>query len=162
MSFLLRRTRKSVWVGAARSRESAVQEFARTDQDTDGVSVFEATSEEDRLIIVAAIACERENFSRVDLIEVARDTLERYGPVSRTPENGTTPVPAANQLHCSLDWDPPTLSRMAEELFDAGVPPREFATPVVRDAVRSLDASAVIGKGAQLFVSAEQARSAKR
>lgn len=158
MSYLLRRTRRSVWMGETRNRVLAIQEFARTDQDTDGVSVFEVANEEDRRIIVAAIACERESCSRVDVVEVERDVVERFGPVARTPDKGTTPLPAANGLHCSLDWPPGALSSMAEALFDAQTVPREFGSPAVRIAVRSLDAGTVVGDSAQAFVRAEQAK----
>jgi hypothetical protein len=158
MSFLLRRTRRIVWVGQERSRELAVVEFARTDEDADGLSVFEVENDEQRQLIVAAIACERKNVGRVDMIEIERDVIERYGPVAQTPEKGTTPVPAANLLHRSLDWDPATLQRMAEDLFDAGTRPREFATLAVRAAVRTLDAAAVVGESTRVFVRVEQAR----
>ncbi|SRR6266545_1159364 len=100
MSFLLRRTRRAVWIGAGRDREAAIREFERRDEDTDGLSVFEVEDEGERLTIVAAIACERENCDRVDLIEMERAFVEQYGQVKPTPEKGTTPVPEANQKHC--------------------------------------------------------------
>jgi len=122
------------------------------------VSLFEAKNDEERLIIAAAIACERENCRRVDVIEVERDVVERYGRVDQTPEKGTTPVPEANRLHCSLDWDAATLTRMAEELFDAVVAPREIDSNAIRETVMSLDADTIIGEGAQNFVRGEQER----
>src|SRR5262245_46028792 len=104
MSYLLRRTRRGVWFGDRRSRDAAVQEFARRVEDADGLSVFEVENDKERALVVAAIACERQNCDRVDFIEVERSVVEQYGIVARTPEKGTTPLPAANQLHCSLDW----------------------------------------------------------
>ncbi|MEO8917262.1 MAG: hypothetical protein ABI488_07540 [Polyangiaceae bacterium] len=145
-------------MGQGRSRESAALEFTRAEQDTDGLSLFEVVTDEDRLVVVAAIACERGNSGRVDLIEVERDIVEGYGPVDQTPEKGTTPVPAANRLHRSLDWDPEALRRMADALFEAETEPRAFAPAAVRSAVRSLDATAVIGESAQAFVREEQAK----
>jgi hypothetical protein len=161
MSYLLRRTRRAVWVGEDRSREAAAQELSRTDQDTDGISLFEVTNDEERLTIVAAIACARENCDRVDVIEVERDAVERYGRVDRTPDKGMTPVPEANRFHCSLDWDAAALLQLAEGLFDAGTAPREFDRTEVRWAVRSLDPGKVVGESAQAFVRAEQARPLK-
>jgi hypothetical protein len=121
MSFLLRRTRKAAWMDATRDREDAVREFERREEDTDGLSVFAVDTEEERLTIVAAIACEREKCDRVDLIEVERSFVETYGPVTATPEKGTTPVPEANSRHCSLDWEAPALRRMAET-YSTGKP----------------------------------------
>ncbi len=158
MSFLLRRTRKAVWTGGSRNREAAAHEFERRAEDTDGLSLFEVETEEDRLIIVAAIACERENCGRVDVVEVERPFVEQYGRVASTPDKGTTPVPAANQKHCSLDWDSATLRRMAEDLFDTGTEPRVFSPAAVRGAVRSLDAASIIGEQARAFVRAELAK----
>ena len=160
MSYLLRRTRRAVWVGGTRSRDAAVREFERTDADTDGLSVFEVENDEQRAAVVAAIACERQNTNRVDLLEVERDVIERYGVVQNTPDKGTTPVPAANALHCSLDWDVETLRRFAEDLFAEGRAPREHSAAAVRAAVRRLDPNGVLGDEAQAFVRAERAKAA--
>lgn len=158
MSYLLRRTRKAVWSGDTRSREAAANEFARTDQDTDGLSVFEVGTDDERALVVAAVACERENVGRVDLMELERGELERYGAIAKTPEKGTTPVPGANQLHCSLDWDADTLRRLAEDLYDEGRAPREYGPTAIRDALRSLDPDLVLGPEKQSFVRAQQAK----
>jgi hypothetical protein len=160
MSYLLRRTRRGAWVGDKRSRDEAVREFERTDADTDGLSVFEVENDEQRAAVVAAIACERQNTNRVDLLEVERDVIERYGVVQNTPDKGTTPVPAANALHCSLDWDVETLRRFAEDLFAEGRAPREHSAAAVRAAVRRLDPNGVLGDEAQAFVRAERAKAA--
>ena len=160
MSYLLRRTRRAVWVGGTRSRDAAVREFERTDADTDGLSVFEVENDEQRSAVVAAIACERQRMSRVDLLEVERDVIERYGVVQNTPDKGTTPVPAANALHCSLDWDAETLRRFAEDLFAEGRAPREHSAAAVRAVVRRLDPDGVLGDEAQAFVRAERAKAA--
>jgi hypothetical protein len=158
MSFLLRRTRKAAWVGEARRREDAVGEFARSEQDTDGLSVFEVDNAEQRAMVVAAFACERLKTDRIDFIEVERATLERYGEVAKTPERGTMAVATVNALHCSLDWDPSRLRRLAEDLFDQGHAPAEVRRDEVRAALRLIDAEAVVGDEARAFVRAEQAR----
>lgn len=162
MGFLLRRTRRPVWVGDTRNRADAVREFERSDRDTDGVSVFEANSEEEVALVVAATACDRQNTGRVDLMEVSHEELERYGPVKKTPEHGTTSIAAANDLHCSLDWGPDTLRRLAEDLFDEGRAPREVPAPAVRDVIRSLDAATIVGEEEQAFVRREQAKPATK
>jgi hypothetical protein len=158
MGFLLRRTRKAVWVGDGRDREAAVREFERSETDTDGLSLFEVEPEEQRIAVVAAIACERQNTSRVDLMEVTREELEVYGPVVRSPDKGTSPVPAANALHCSLDWDSATLRRLAESLFDQERAPREYGAQAVRAAVQSIDPDTLVEDEARAFVLVERAR----
>jgi hypothetical protein len=162
MSFLLRRTRKSVWVGDARNREEAAQEFQRSEQDTDGLSIYEVENDEERRSVAAGVACQRGNCSRIDFIEISREVVERYGTISSTPKNGTTPVPKANAMHCSLDWDNATLRRMAEYIFDQKIELRVFAPQDVRAALGLLDATAVVGELAQAFVQAEQAKSTKK
>ncbi len=84
--------------------------------------------------------------------------LERHGPITPTPEKGTTHVSGANALHRSLDWDSATLRRLAEDLFDERRAPREYAPNEVRAAVRSLDPDALAAADVQAFVRAEQAR----
>lgn len=158
MSYLLRRTRPSVWVGEARNRVAAAQEFERTAQDTDGLSLFEAAEEQDCLIIVAAIACDRQNCEKVDVLKLKRAAVEAYGRVDSTPDKGTTSVPAANQLHRSLDWEPAALREMAEAFFDAEEQPHRYARAAVRAAVQALDATTVLGEEAQAFVRAEKAK----
>lgn len=156
MGFLLRRTRKAVWVGDGRDREAAVREFERSETDTDGLSLFEVETDERRTTVVAAVACERQKTSRVDLMEVTREEVEAYGPVVRTPDKGTTAVPAANALHCSLDWDGATLRRLAESLFDQERAPREYGAQAVRAVVRTLDVDAVVGEEERAFVRAQK------
>lgn len=158
MGFLLRRTRKAVWVGDGRDREAAAREFERSETDTDGLSLFEVETEEQRITVVVAIACERQNTSRVDLMEVTREEVEAYGPVVRSPDKGTTAVPAANALHCSLDWDGATLRRLAESLFDQERSPREYVAQAVRAAVQSVDPNTLVEDEARAFVLVERAR----
>lgn len=157
MSYLLRRTRRWVWVGDTRDRAAAAQELERTADDTDGLSVF-AADEADFPTVVAAVACGRQNCDKVDLLKLDRATVERYGRVDATPDKGTTCVPAANRLHCSLDWDPAALRLLAEALFDAGTTPLQYARQAVRGAVRLLDATTILGEEARAFVLAEKAK----
>jgi hypothetical protein len=158
VSYLLRRTKKFVWVGDKRDREAAIGEFERRDRDTDGFSVFEVTTDHERMLVVAAHACDRRDTSRLDLIEIERDVIEQYGPVSLTPESGTTSVRTANELHRSLDWPSTDLRRLAEDLFDQQCVPAEYARGAVKDAVCALALEDVIGDAAVAFVRAEQAK----
>lgn len=73
------------------------------------------TNDEEGELVVAAIACSRASDTPVDVLEIPREVLEQYGVISST--EGTTPVPAANRLHRSLDWDAATLERLATDLF---------------------------------------------
>jgi hypothetical protein len=161
MSFLLRRTRQRPWGDPSRNREDAVREFERSDADTDGLSVFEIESEEDRLTIVAAIACDRGKCDPVDLIEVERSLVETYGPITATPEHGGTALEAANRKHCSLNWNAHALRQLAEDLFEAQVQPRRFSKADVRRAVCSIDPGSVIGESAQSFVRSEKEKTTK-
>jgi len=158
MSFLVRRTRKAVWVGATRDRAEAVTEFARDDVDSDGLSVFEVTNDAERDAVVAAIACQRTNTGRVDLIEVEREVIERFGEIDDTPDKGTTPLADANRLHRSLDWSDAALQHLAEHLFDSETEPREFAPARVKEIIRRITPEDVIGDEAQAFVRSEQAK----
>ena len=131
-------------------RARAVKTFERRDVDTDGVSVFEVEDERDRSLVVAAIACARVDDKPVDFIEVSRDVIEEYGPITRTP--GTLPVPAANVLHRCLDWDAETLRRLAEDLCEAKVVGRRVASKEVRALVATLDPSEVTVEESVAFI----------
>ena len=111
MSFLIRRTRRTAWTGDTRNLDEAIREFSRSSTDIDGLSVFEVKSDDDRELVVVAIACERENTGAVDWIEIERATLEEFGDVSDTPDHGQTAIAAVNKLHHSLDWDEPSFER---------------------------------------------------
>ncbi len=161
MSYLLRRTRKAAWVGETRSREAAVQEFARSVADTDGLSLFEVESDADRAAVISATACERQNTGRIDFIEIDREVLEKYGTVAKTPGHGTTPLASANALHCSLDWDDDALRQLAEYLFDNQCVPKEINTASVRANLQTLNIADISDTEAQAFVRAEQARGKK-
>src|SRR5262245_61463402 len=111
MPILLRRVRsRAVWTTAPvteEAREGAMAEFRRGPHDDDGISVYEADDAASELLVVAAIACARGNDNVIDLLEIDRTIAETFGEVKKTP--GTTPVLRANELHRSLDWDPPQL-----------------------------------------------------
>lgn len=109
MSFFVRRAKRNSSVGAGRSRDAATVEFERRAEDADGLSVYRVSTDKERLLVVAAIACERQDAGRVDLIEVSLEDLQKYGAVKDSAEHGTTCVQAVNDLHCSLDWDPSAL-----------------------------------------------------
>ena len=112
--------------------------------------------DEERELVVAAIACLRASDDPVDLLEVPREVVERYGPITST--SGTTPLPAANELHRSLDWDAETLERLASDLFDASAAATRTKPADVRAAVRKLDPNAVEGDRARAFVEAQRAK----
>ncbi len=162
MPVLLRLTKQTVWSGEAPDaarREGALETFRRRDEDTDGVSVFEVKDERERELVIAAIACMRNNDRPVDVIEVSREVLETYGKVA--PSDGTTPIPAVNRMHRSLDWDGWTLERLAADLFEARLAARRFKVPEVRTAVRALDPDDVEGEDAKEFVRRQRAKVAK-
>jgi hypothetical protein len=153
MGVLLRLTKQTIWSGEppdAGRREGAVLTFRRREEDTDGISVFEVADDAERELVVAAIACERANEKPVDLLEVPREILERYGRID--PTEGTTFVPAANALHRSLNWDAETLERLADELFESRAAARRYKVPEVRAAVRKLEVDALLGEEAKAFV----------
>jgi hypothetical protein len=140
MTLLLRRAKKSLWTGDTsdpKKRAGAIESFERRAEDTDGVSVFEVTTEAEKCLVVAAIACDRGKDDPVDLLEIPRELAEEYGPI--VPTEGTTAVPAANGLHRSLDWSAERLRTFAERLFDAGLAAKRHSSPAVREAVAKLD-----------------------
>lgn len=159
MTVLVRQTKKSIWSGGPpdeERRQKAIDSFRRREADTDGLSVFEVSGDEERELVIAAIACSRTNDDPVDLLEVPRDVLERYGSI--TPTTGTTPVRSANELHRSLDWDSATLERLANDLFDESVAAKRTKPADVRAAVRKLSLDAVDGERACAFVEAQRTR----
>lgn len=88
MGILLRQTKKSIWSGEPpdeQRRPGALEAFRRHAEDTDGVSVFEIANARERELVIAAIACSRTSDDPIDFLEVSRDMLEQYGPIS---ENG--------------------------------------------------------------------------
>jgi hypothetical protein len=156
LAILLRRTRYAVWSGPDRNLGSALGELARSDVDTDGLSVFEVSTDDDRRVVIAAMACIRGNCNRVDVIEIPREIAEKFGVVARTPEAGTTPVTAANALHCSLDWAPEQLRALATWLFENEVAAVKYPPSAVRAAVSALSAADVEGEMAKALVAAER------
>ena len=89
-------------------------DFVRREEDTDGLSVYEVETDEDRQIAVAAFAVARGNTGQIDVIEVDREIIERFGTLTRTSAQSS--VLKANELHRSLDWTQERLHRLAEEL----------------------------------------------
>jgi len=103
--YLLRRVTFATGRVAAASRGGgapALQDFALSGADLDGLSVFHAAGDPERNLIVAAIACVRKNTDKVDLLEIPEADVEALGTVTVTM--GTTPVARANVLHRSLAW----------------------------------------------------------
>lgn len=152
MSFIVRRTSQAKWVGAGRDVDAAKGELTRSDADTDGLSVFEVTSDAERELVVAAIACGRQNTSPVDLIEVEREEIERYGKVTNTPGDGHTPLAGANALHRSLDWTQAELDKLAAALFAKNAAPRRYKTQEVKGILARLDATAIADRDVHAFV----------
>jgi len=154
MGVLLRLTKQTVWSGApadAARRDEAVKTFQRREEDTDGLSVYEIENDAERELVIAAVACDRLNEKKpIDLLEVPRELVERYGAIEVT--EGTTHVPAANKLHRSLDWDAATLEHLAESLFEAQATARRYRAADIRAAVRKLDVEAVVGEEVKAFV----------
>ncbi len=155
MSFLIRRTRRTAWTGETRNLDEAIREFTRSSTDTDGLSVFEVKSDDDRELVVAAIACERENTGAVDWIEIDRAALEEFGAVSHTPDHGQTVIAAVNKLHHSLDWDEATFRALATKLFEECVEPKRYAPSEVKKLVKKLPVDNV-AESARAFVAEVQ------
>lgn len=161
MAILLRQNEEGDMGGRATDdgrREDAIDTFRRRDVDTDGLSVFEVSTDEERDLVVAAIACSRASDNPVDLLEIPRAVIESYGAIAVTP--GNTPVSAANRLHRSLDWDAAMLQRLAIDLFNAGAQATRVKSADVRSAVRRLAADAVEGERAKTFVDVQRAKRA--
>lgn len=161
MAFLVRLTRRTAWPeGGKGALQDALATFERRPADVDGVSVYEVNSEEERLLIVAAIACQREDASRpVDWIEIPRSTVEKFGSVAVTL--GDTPLEQANALHRSLDWDQEALYDLARELHGSGLPAKRCSPSNVRAAVASIDPDDVFGAAPRSLVEAERAKRGK-
>ena len=153
MGVLLRQTRKSTWSGDPpdeQRRQLALETFRRTEEDTDGLSVFEVVDARERELVIAAIACARASDAPIDFLEVSREFLEQYGTIAPTP--GTTPLPAANALHRSLNWDRETLERLAMDLFERQQAAVRTKSADVRAAVSKLGPDDVEGERARTFV----------
>ena len=73
-TYLLRRVTFANWQGGRPPAEDvalrALQDFALSHADLDGLSVFHASGDPERNLIVAAIACGRKNTDKVDLLEI--------------------------------------------------------------------------------------------
>lgn len=155
MGVLLRIAKKTIWSGEPPDdarRRSALASFARRPQDTDGISVYEVESVEERECVVAAIACGRQKDDPIDLLEIPREKLEAYGAVDRT--EGTTPLAAANALHRSLNWPHEVLMLLAEDLLLDGAKAVRHQRASVRAAVAKVSLEAVADPDVRDFVRA--------
>jgi len=68
------------------------------------------------------------------------------------------PLPAAIELHRSLDGDVEVLERLASDLFEASTAATRTKAADVRAIVRKLDPTAVEGERARTFVESQRAR----
>lgn len=142
MTILLRRASLAPWLEAATDpgrRADVIASFERAPQDVDGLSVFEVADPAQLALVVAGIACSRAKDNTVDLLEIPRSLAEEFGPIADTPTYGDTPVPSANALHRSLNWDNATLRRFAEALLEGGLHPKRHTRADVRAAVATLE-----------------------
>jgi hypothetical protein len=143
--FFLRRVTFASWQGRTpindEDRVACRGDFALGDADTDGLSLFEADAEDDRRLIVAAIACGRRNLNNVDLLEIAGEELNAFGDVVRTP--GGYPVAQANLLHRSLPWEQARLNALADSLLALGRCATRYRKPAVKAATTALALEAV-------------------
>src|SRR5260221_2284647 len=120
MSYLLRQARQPIWNGealvSADRREQALASFARRPEDTDGVSVYAITNDTEEKLVVAAIACKKmEGPNKLDMLHLQDAEVRRFGPVKSC--KGETPVHRANLLHCTLDWEPQTVTQFVDYLL---------------------------------------------
>ncbi len=159
MSLIVRRTRKAIWAAGAvddERRRRAISELARSDDDTDGLSVYEIADERERELVIAATACARGNDEGIDFLELPKEEVERHGAITATP--GATPVPAANELHRVLDWAPAQLERMALDLLEGGATVERYSRTFVRRALCGLEPSVVEGDAAAALLARVRSR----
>lgn len=167
MTYLVRRTNRNAWSGAAtvtnEQRAGARTTFLRKDEDTDGVSVFEVSDETNERVVVAAIALSRRppNESAIDLLPVELEEAAQFGPVNPTPELGRTPVACANRLHRSLDWSQDRLNALADLLLEHRRTAIHHGRADVRAAVSKLDPGEMAREDAREFVSKLRGREQK-
>lgn len=136
--------------------EEALKTFTLRDHDTDGLSLYEVSTEADRRTVLAAIACVRDNADKpLDWLEIPRETIEKYGAVVSSA--GTTPVARANALHRSLDWAQHDLDRLARELYSEALAAKRYSAAQVRSALVALD-EADVDEAARALLAAVRAR----
>lgn len=147
MPYLLRQARKSIWTGEEvvleDRRHAAIGSFARREEDTDGVSIYAIDADGDELLIVAALACQKMEKGKMDLLRLEDAELAQFGSVVAAV--GTTPIARANQLHRTLDWPPETLVRLVEHLLASRRASTRFPPRQVLEALLALDAAEVEG-----------------
>ncbi|HSN99220.1 MAG TPA: hypothetical protein VLS89_13085 [Candidatus Nanopelagicales bacterium] len=113
-----------------------------------GVSVYQASSDDEQRLTVAAIACRRfvekpsdPREKPVDLLPVAAEVIARFGSVVTT--SGTTPIPRANALHRELQWSQERLWALADEVFSSRLRVRRFDRNHVRATLGGLNPAEV-------------------
>jgi hypothetical protein len=129
---------RRVWDHADGSPDeaAAIEDFTLREDDVDGISVYEVSSEADRKVVLAALAYARDNTNPIDLVEIDRHVVEGFG--SLTPTTAGSPVLAANALHRSLDWSQSRLYDLARALFAEQVAVIRYKAGEVKQAVRDL------------------------
>lgn len=154
MAFILRKVRRASWLAATPQdpaiRQRALDDFRRSPDDTDGLSVYEVSTQEERDLVTAAFACSVGRVDTMDFLEIPREMVEQYGLIAETI--GGMPIPAANALHRSLNWSPEILAAFAAAIFDARVPPVRRSKADVRASLARLDPDAVEGEQARTLV----------
>ncbi|MBI2390493.1 MAG: hypothetical protein HYV09_12965 [Deltaproteobacteria bacterium] len=151
MSLILRFVAKrGAWSGKERSLDRARKDFVRRPVDSDGLSVFEVTCDEDRQLVLAARACQNASDAALDYLEVDRELVAAIGPL--LPSVGGTPVAAANGLHRSLDWSQSQLDELAARVFAADVSALRVTSADLRRAIAALDPAGITDEDVRAFV----------
>lgn len=148
MGVIVRRVRdRRVWRHADGSADeaAALGDFELGEDDADGLSVYEVTSDAQRRAVLAAMAEARGNTGPIDLIEVDRQVVERFGVL--TPTSAGSPVLGANTLHRSLHWSQSRLHDLARALFEGQVAVVRYNAGEVKRAVRELRDEEVAPEG---------------
>lgn len=160
MALIVRMARRGAWASGAPGVEHR-KDFERRKVDEDGLSVYEVSVEQGTELreVVAGIACARGKLEHVDVLFLPSKFVTSFGGLTTTP--GDTPVPAANELHRSLDWDEPDLHKLADAAKAAGYEVCRIPRAAVVAAVAATDARLVVGAAAQALVGAARAAQAK-
>lgn len=104
------------WPVADGERADSYDDFTLREVDTDGLSLFAVDTENERLLVVAAIACERKKVGNVDLLEISDEHIMDLGEAVPTP--GTFALMPVNALHRSFAWEQARLNQLVDRLLE--------------------------------------------
>lgn len=116
MPYFLRKVRQSVWDGGTTVDtawwDEAKKYFSLKEQEP-AWSLYEANTDEDKRLLLAALALQVQGKDPIDLLTVPDDLIRQYGTVTKDGQ-GNTPLASANALHVSLETDNYRLQNLAQ------------------------------------------------